>query len=118
VHVQAHLLHGIGNVGLRHRQATVGMCIINGRAIGWQLAFGLDRRGDGLSVHHAHTLADLLGIPVLGQIEAVLCAFDVDAEEEVEGAHVSDGELGMKAVDDGAKESGAGAGEHYVIDIE
>jgi hypothetical protein len=94
------------------------MCIINSSAISSQLAFGVNRCGDRLAILHAHTLENLLCIPVLGEVEAILCAFDVDAKKETERAHVPDGELSSKVIDNGAKESIAGTGEHDVIDIE
>jgi hypothetical protein len=49
--------------------------------------------GDRLAVHRTGTLKDILGTPVLGEVEAVVGASNVDAEEEAEGAHVPNGEF-------------------------
>jgi hypothetical protein len=54
---------------------------------------------------------------VLCEIEVVLGSFDVDAKEEAERARVPNSKLRAELIDDGAKKSSAGTGEHYVINI-
>jgi hypothetical protein len=72
----------------RARQAAVGVRVVRGWSVRWKLALGVYRRRRRLAVLHASTLGDVLGVPVLGKVESVLCALDIDAEEETELTHV------------------------------
>ena len=92
--------------------------IIHGGSIRGQLPFGIHRRACRLAVRHASTFEDVLGVPILGEVEACSCALDVDAEEEVEGAHVADSEFCLKKLDDVLEKSLTGSSENYVIDVE
>jgi len=74
--------------------------VVDSRSVSVELAFGVDRRGDGLAARHSGTLEDVLGIPVLSEVEAVAGSFDINAEEEAEGARVPNSELGSEPVDD------------------
>ena len=66
----------------------VGVGVVDSKSVNVELAFGVDWRGDGLVAHHSGMLEDVLGIPVLSEVEAVAGSFDINAEEEAEGTHV------------------------------
>lgn len=50
---------------------------------------------------------DVLVVPLLREVEAIASAFDVNADEEVEVAHVLDCELSTEVFDDGVEQSQA-----------
>jgi hypothetical protein len=125
VHMETHLLYGEGDVGARHgevlecsSQASVRVSIIHSSTISSKFSLGVDRRGDRFAVRHASTLEDVVSILMLAEVESVGGMLNINAEEEVQRAHVADGELGPELIDDGTEKSGARAREYDVIDIE
>jgi hypothetical protein len=101
MHVEAHLLDRIDNVGpgegevlesLSH--AAVGSRVANGGPhVGGDLGLSVDCHGAGLAVAHASTLKDVPSILALVEEEAVGPLLYWDAEEVVERAEVLHREL-------------------------
>jgi hypothetical protein len=65
-----------------------------------ELALCIDQSEDGLARGHANPVENVIGVPLLRQIEAILGASYIDAEEEAKLAHVLHGELGADTVHD------------------
>jgi predicted ThiF/HesA family dinucleotide-utilizing enzyme len=55
---------------------------------------------------------------LLGQVEAIALALDIDAKEEPKLTKVLDGKLRVQVVNDLLEQHRAGAREHHVIDIQ
>jgi hypothetical protein len=93
VHMQAHLLDDVGDVGSREGQVLegAGQALV-GRRVGDQgpvflreFHLSVDRRGAGLAVGHASPLQDVDGILVLVEEETLRPTLNGDAEEVVKG---------------------------------
>ena len=95
----------------------VGVGVVDSKSVNVELAFGVDWRGDWLAGSHASTLENVLGIPVLSEIEAFLSALHIDAEEKIESAHVPNSKLGAELVNNVTEQSRARAGKHDIVDI-
>jgi hypothetical protein len=101
VHMQAHLLDGVGDVWPREgevlegaSQAAVGRRVGNRRPVVLrELSLSVDRRGVGLAVRHASPLQDVDGVLALVEEETLRPALGGDAEEVVEGPQVLHREL-------------------------
>lgn len=63
-------------------------------------------------------LEDVIGVPFLREVEAILHSLDIDAKEELQGAHVLDGEFHVETINGMLKQVRAGAGHHNVVHIE
>jgi hypothetical protein len=80
VHVEAHLLDRVGNVGPGEgevlespSQATVGSRVVDrGSHVGGDLGPSVDQRGAGLAVTHASTLKDVPSILALVEEDAII----------------------------------------------
>jgi hypothetical protein len=93
VHMEAHLLDGVGDVGLgegevleRAGQAPVRRRVGDrGPAILRELRLTVDRHGVGLAVRHASPLQDVDGVLALVKEETLGPALSSNVEEVVEG---------------------------------
>ena len=74
--------------------------VVDGRSVGRELSFEVDRSGSRLAVHHTGALEDVFGVPLLGQEEAIGGALNVHAEEEAQLAEVLDRELCLRMLDE------------------
>jgi hypothetical protein len=108
VHVQAHLLNGIGDVGPREGQvlerayqAPVGRRVGDQRpVILRELCLSVDRRGVlGLVAEHASPLQDVDGVMALVEEETLMPTLDGDAKELVKRPHVLHRELPLEGDD-------------------
>jgi hypothetical protein len=126
MHVEAGLLLREGEVGahdgeiLEHpSQTTVAIGIVDWCAIiDGDLPFGIDWSWCRLAIRHPSAIENVLSVSLLGQVEAVALALDVDTKEEPELTKVLDGELRAQAVNDLLEQRRAGAREHHVIDVQ
>ena len=126
MHVEAGLLYREGEVRARDGevlehpgQTAVSFGVVDWIAIiGGKLPFGVDWSWCRLAIRHADTFENVHSVPLLGQVEAIAAALDVDAEEEPELAKVLHGKLSVQAVDDLLKQRCIGAGEHHIIDVD
>jgi hypothetical protein len=93
VHMQAHLLVGVGDVGPREghvlegtNQAPVGRRVGDrGLVVLRELRLIVNRRGAGLTVGHANPPYDVDGVLTLVEEETLRPTLGGDAEEVVEG---------------------------------
>jgi hypothetical protein len=109
MHVEAHLLDRVGNVGpgVTDRPPHVG----------GDLGLSVDRRGAGLAVAHASTLKNVSSILALVEEETVRPLLYWDAEEVVERAEVHR-ELLLKSCSGMLEKLHARGGEDDVVDVE
>jgi hypothetical protein len=119
------LLHRKGNVRARDRQvlkgtghAAVVLGVVDRCTVGSKFVLAIDWSCGWLAGGHAGALEDVVNVPFLGQVEAVLGALDINAEEEAKCAHVFDGELGAELVDDVLKKGQRRPREDDVIHVE
>jgi hypothetical protein len=92
VHMQAHLLYGVSDVGPEKGQvlegvgeAPVGGCRVGDRepVIRRELRLSVNRHGARLAVEHASPLQDVDGVLALVEKETLRPVLDGDAEEVV-----------------------------------
>jgi hypothetical protein len=107
MHEQTGLLNGKGDVGACHHEvlqgtddAAVGLGIVNRIAVGSELALGINQHGHRLAGAHASAVEGVIGVPLLGQVETLRCALDVDAEEEAQFPHVLHSKFRTQTIDD------------------
>jgi hypothetical protein len=126
VHVEAHLLDRVGNVGPGEgevlespTQAVVGSRVADGAPhIGGDLGLSVDRRGAGLAVAHASTLKDVSSKLALVEEKVVGPLLYWDAEEVVERAEVLHCKLLLESCSGTLEKLWARGGEHDVVDVE
>jgi hypothetical protein len=126
VHMQAHLLDGVGDVRPgegevleRTGQAPVGRRISDwGPIVLGELRLSVDRRGAGLAVGHASPLQYVDGVLALMEEETLGLALGGDAEEVVEGSQFLHRELPLQGDDRALKKVSGGCREHNVVDVE
>jgi hypothetical protein len=126
VHVEAHLLDRVGNVGPSEgevlespSQAAVGSRVADGGPnVGGDLDLSVDRRGAGLAVAHASTLKDVPSILALVEEETVRPLLYCDAEEVVERAEVLHRELQLESCSSMLEKLRVQGGEDDVVDVE
>jgi hypothetical protein len=126
MHVEAHLLDHVGNVGPSEgevlkspSQAAVGSRVTDGGPnIRGDHVLNVDQRGAGLTVAHGNTLKDVPSILTLVEEEVIEPLLYGDAEEVVERANVLHRELMLKSCSDTLEKLRARSGEDDVIDIE
>jgi hypothetical protein len=128
MHEEAHLLNGILQVGPSQSEVLKGThytpvvgginrrekCTIRGRELG----MSVNRSRCRVTLSHACTLQKVHSILSLGQKETVGGASDGDAEEVVEVAEVSHGELRIEFGHDVLEKSRRRSGEDDVVDVE
>ena len=125
MHVQARLLNGVGDVGSCDGEvlqgagdAAVLAWVLHSSTRGWQLRLRVDGRRGGLAVHHPGTFQELFSVLRLRQEEVCAATSHVDAEEEVQRAHVLHGKLSLEFVDDVPQQRVGGGRQHHVVDVE
>jgi hypothetical protein len=126
VHVEAHLLDCVGNVGPGEgevlessSQAAIDSQVADkGPHVGGDLCLSVDRRGAGLAVAHVSTLKDIPSILALVEEGTVGLLLYWDAEEVVERAEVLYRELLLESCSGTLEKLRAQGGEYDVIDIE
>jgi hypothetical protein len=126
VHMETHLLNGVGNV--RPGEGEVLECACQApvrRRVGdWgavvfrELRLGVNRRGAGLAVGHSSPLQDVEDVLTLMQEETLGPAFGSDAEEVMEGSQVLHRKLPLKGDDYALQEVGGGNREDNVVDVD
>jgi hypothetical protein len=125
VHVKAHLLDDVGDVGPGEGQilesageAPVG-CRVGDRGpiVLGELCLSVDMRGVGLAIGHASPLQDVESVLALVEEETLRPPLDGDLEE-VKRPHVLNRELALKSGDRALKKSGTGCCEHDIVDVE
>jgi hypothetical protein len=107
VHVQAHLLDDVGDVGPREGQvlertdqAPVGRCVGDrGLVVLRERRLSVNRRGAGLAIGHASLLQDVDGVVVLVEEETMRTTLGGDAKEVVKRPQVLHRELLLKGND-------------------
>jgi hypothetical protein len=107
VHMQAHLLDGVADVGPREGEVLerAGQAPVRhyvgdrGAVVLRELRLSVDRRGAGLAVGHASPLQDVDSVLTLVKEETLGPTFDGDAKEVVEGHQVLHRELPLKGGD-------------------
>ena len=125
-HVQAHLLHRVGDVGPRDRQvlqgadnASVGCGVIDELSLGGRgLGLGVSRSGRGVAVRHSRAIEQLLSVLLLRQEEAGVVPAHVNAEEVPHRTHVLDFERVTEARDDVLEEACRRRGENHVVHVQ
>ena len=108
MHMQANLLHRVGNVRARDcqilqsaGQAAIGRTVRKKVAIvAGHLLLRVYRCIRRLAVAHPDTFQEVGGALGLREEEAVRVALDVDAEKVLDRAHVLNGECGVQTLDE------------------
>jgi hypothetical protein len=126
VHVEAHLLDHIGNVGPDEgevlenpNQVAVGTWVMDGGAhVEGDLGLSVDRRRVGLVVAHASTLKDVPSIPALVEEEIIRPLLYWDTEKVVERVDVLHRELLLESRSGTLEKLRARGGEDDVVDVE
>jgi hypothetical protein len=105
--MKAHLLDGVGDVGLGEGEVLERTCQAPiQRPVGDQgpvdlreLRLGVNRRGAGLAVGHASPLQNVGGVMTLVQGETLVPRFGSDAEEVMERPQVLHRKLPLEGED-------------------
>jgi hypothetical protein len=126
VHVEAHLLDRVGNVGPSEcevlespSQAAVGSRVTYGDPHGGgDLGMSVDRCGAGLAVPHASTLKNVPSILALVKEEVVGLLLYCDTEKVVKRVEVLHRELLLKSCSGTLETLRARGGEDDVADVE
>lgn len=64
------------------RPDSVCLGVVDNRSVNEELLLGINRSSRRLTVCHPSALENILGVTLLGQVEAFSCTLDVDAEEK------------------------------------
>lgn len=102
------MLHGVCEIRVGECQvlkcthdATIGRSVIDRVAGGGgQLGLGVDGSGRRVTLMHARSLEELVGILCLVKKEPADRLMHLDVEEEMQRAQVLEGDRGMQAADD------------------
>jgi hypothetical protein len=126
VHVKAHLLDHVGDVGPGEgeilespSQAAIGSRVADrGPHVRGGHGLSVNRSGARLAVAHASTLKDVMSILALVEEEAVGPLLYWDAEEVVERAEVLHRKLLLESCSGTLEKIWAQGGENDVVDVE
>jgi hypothetical protein len=108
MHVETHLVDGIGDIGYSERQVlqgaddTVILRNIGGRRASGGICFrlGVDWRGRKLVIHHSGVIQNISVIGCLMEMKTMLISLNLDAEEVVQRTQVLHCERALQTIDD------------------
>jgi hypothetical protein len=125
VHVKAHLLDGVGDVGPGEEEVLKGPgktpvagWIGNRGAGGGEFALCVHWSRAGLAVNHASTFKDVDGVLPLVEEQTLGTSLDGDPQEVVERPEVLHRKLPLETGDDATQKLEGGGGEDDVVDVE
>jgi hypothetical protein len=125
MHVKAHLLNGVGNVGPSEEEVLKGPgktpvagWIGNQGAGGGEFALHVHWSRAGLAFNHASVFKDVDSVLPLVEEHALGTTLDCDPQEVVERPEVLHRKLPLEAGDDVTQKLEGGGGEDDAIDVE
>jgi hypothetical protein len=125
VHVEAHLLNGVGDVGARECQPLEGTSeapvirgILNRRTVCCQLRTNLHRCGGRLALGHPSAVQNLQHVLALREKQTGPVTLNVHPQKVVEFPQILHGELRPKSSNGALEKTGGRRCENDVIDVE
>jgi hypothetical protein len=125
VHVEAHLLNGVRDVGARECQPLEGTSeapvirgILNRRTVYCQLWTHLHRCGGRLALIHPNAVQNLQHVLALREKQTGPVTLNVHPQKVVEFPQILHGELRPTSSNGALEKTGGRCGENDVVDVE